>query len=107
MGYNLEQAMKEYCPCCGRGEEAAIQYVKEYKGDPVDLYKEVLALGESVAGDFISIILASDYNVFTPWYKALLVYYKEHGESGIEWEAEDIYDLYKEMFDKVGDLHEV
>lgn len=104
---NLAHAMRAYCPCCGRGEEAAIEYVKEHDNDPIALYKEVIALGDGTGGDFLSIILSSDYNVFTPWYKAVLIYFKENGKTGVTVQAEDILSYYKDGFEKVGDLNEI
>lgn len=104
---NLAYAMRIYCPCCGRGGEAAIEYVKEHDNDPVALYKEVISLGDNTAGDFLSVILSSDYNVFTPWYKAALIYFKENGKTGVTLQAKSILDYYKESFEKVGDLYEI
>ena len=103
----LYLAMQDYCPCCGRGGDTAIKYVQEHDNDPIALYKEAIELGDYMGGDFINIILSSDYNIFTPWYKAVLIYFKEHGETGVTWDAADILDYYKEEFDKVGDLNEV
>ena len=101
---NLALAMREYCPCCGRGEEAAIEYVRKHDNDPIALYGEVIALGDCTGGDFLSIILSSDYDIFAPWYKAALIYFKENGKTGIKMWAADILDYYKEDFEEVGDL---
>lgn len=103
---NLKSAMQEYCPHCGRGEEAAIEYVKEHDNDPVALYKEVIALGDYTGRIFLSIILSSDYDVFTPWYKAVLIYFKEIGTTGA-LQAKSILDYYKEEFEGVCDLYEI
>ena len=104
---NLALAMREYCPCCGRGGESAIEYVKEHDSDQVALYKEAIALGDCTGGDFLDIILSSDYDVFVPWYKAVLIYFKENGETGVTIQAESILKHYKEDFEKVGDLYEL
>ena len=107
MDYNLKQAMEEYCPYCGRGEEAAIKYVKAHDANPIELYKEVIALENYTGRAFLGIILSSNYNVFTPWYKAALIYFKENGEMGTARLAKDILDFYKEAFEKVGELNEI
>ena len=104
---NLKSAMREYCPHCGRGEDAVIEYVKEHDSDPVALYKEVIMLGDYSGRDFLSIILSSNYDVFTPWYKAVLVYFKESGKTGVTRRATDILDYYKKDFEEVGDLYEI
>lgn len=104
---NLAQAMREYCPCCGRGEEATVEYVKEHDNDPVALYKEVIALGDCTGGDFISIILSNDYNVFVPWYKAVLIYFQNCGKTGVTRQAKEILEYYEKEFSEVGDLNEI
>ena len=106
MGYNnLQLAMRQYCPCCSRGEEAAIEYVREHDNNPVALYNEAIELGDCMGGDFISIIVSSAYNIFVPWFKAVLVHFKEKGETGVNIQAEDILDYYKENFEKEDELN--
>jgi hypothetical protein len=102
--YNLLAAVKEICPCCGRGGEATIAYCREHDKDQKTLYEEAIQLGGSCAGDLIGVLLSSDYNIFQPWYKAMLIWYKDNGDTGVTFEAADLLDYYKESFDKVEDL---
>lgn len=101
---NLFAAVREICPCCGRGGEAAIDYCKEHDKNQKALYEEAIQLGGSCAGDLISVLRSGNYNIFQPWYKAMLIWYKDNGDTGITFEAEDLLDYYKENFDKVKDL---
>jgi hypothetical protein len=93
----LKDCLNEVCPHCGSGSEYVVQYVQEHDKDPIALYQEALVLSEYQMGDLIGILLASDYDVFVPWYKKLLVHVNSPTSN-------DILDYYKEAFDEVEDL---
>ena len=101
---NLCAAVREICPCCGRGGEYAIKYCQEHDKDQKALYEEAIQLGGSMASDLIGVLLSSDYDIFQPWYKAMLIWYKDNGDTGVTFEAEDLLDYYKDAFSKVEDL---
>lgn len=103
---NLDEVMQQYCDECGRGEEDVIEYIKQHDSDPSGLYKEVINLQKYDAANFIGIILASDYNIFVPWYKKALIYYAERdkGKTGVSHRARDILNYYKADFNKVAEL---
>ena len=102
---NLKNRMEDVCPHCGNHSEEVVEYCKDHdKVDPVALYKEAIALNGYVAGNLINLLLSGDYEIFTPWYKALLKYISENGEPTPKWRAADILSYYREDFDEVPDL---
>jgi len=103
----LQIAMGNWCFHCGRGGEAVIEYVKENDGDPARLYHEALELNDWLARGFIGILLSSNYNVFQPWFKSLLIYFRDYRSGDLLSSASDILDFYKKAFDEVGELYEI
>lgn len=94
---NLKSYLDEVCPHCGSGSEYVVEYVKEHDNDPEALYQEAIALNEYRRDDLINILLSSDYNIFVPWYKKLLV-------NTDTFTANDVLECYKKSFDKVEDI---
>ena len=101
---SLEYRMHEVCPHCGNHSEEVVEYCKEHDNDPVSLYNEAIKLSDYVSGDLANILLSSDYDIFVPWYKAVLKYVAENAKTGSSWTAKDILDYYKKAFSKVEDL---
>ena len=91
---SLKSYLDDVCPHCGSGSEYVVKYVKEHDTNPKALYEEAIALDEYQRDDLIHILLSSDYNIFVPWYKKLLL-------QTDTFTANDILDYYKESFDKV------
>jgi len=90
----LKDYLDEVCPHCGSGSEYVVEYVKEHDNDPEALYQEAIVLDENQKDDLIGILLSSDYDIFVPWYKKLLI-------NTNTFISNDILDYYKESFDKV------
>ena len=98
---SLEYRMHEVCPHCGNHSEDVVKYVQEHDNDPVALYLEAIKLSDYYSGDFIDILRSSDYNIFVPWFKAFLIYVKDHAKTGSSWVAKDTLEYYHKAFDKV------
>lgn len=90
----LKDCLNEVCPHCGSGSEYVVKYVESHDNDPEALYQEAIALDEYRRDDLIDILLSSDYDIFVPWYKKLLI-------NTNTFTSNDILDYYKENFDKV------
>ena len=87
----LKDCLDDVCPHCGSGSEYVVKYVKEHDDNLKALYQEAIALGEYQRDDLINILLSSDYNIFVPWYKKLLI-------NTNTFRSNDILDYYKEDF---------
>ncbi len=90
----LKDCLDDVCPECWNGSKYVVKYVREHKNDQEALYQEAIALNEYHRRMLINILLASNYNIFVPWYKKLLIYTNS-------FRSNDILDYYKESFDKV------
>ena len=90
----LKDCLNEVCPHCGSGSEYVVKYVEAHDNDPEALYQEAIALDEYRRNDLIDILLSSDYDIFVPWYKKLLI-------NTNTFTSNDLLDYYKESFDKV------
>ena len=101
---SLRDAFENYCPCCGRGSEYVLDYIKAHDSDPKALFSEFINLSDYVACEVINLINGSDYDIFVPWFKAVLVYYRDNVSGGIKVSAADLLDYYKDSFDKVEDM---
>lgn len=104
MSATLKSVLEEFCPCCGRGGEGAVKYVKKHDKDPKALYEEAIKLGDNAQGWLIGILSCDEYNIFTPWFKALLIYCRDSGKTGCSWQAKELLKYHKEHFDKVEEL---
>ena len=98
---SLEYIMHEVCPHCGNYSEEVVKYVQEHDNDPIALYLEAIKLCDSYQGDLIGILQCSDYNIFVPWFKAFLIYVKDHAKTGSSFMANDLLEYYHKAFDKV------
>ena len=90
----LKDCLDDVCPHCGSGSEYVVKYVESHDNNPEALYQEAIALDEDQKGDLIGILLSSDYNIFVPWYKKLLI-------NTNTFTSNDLLDYYKEDFDEV------
>lgn len=91
---SLKFYLDAVCPHCGNGSEYVVNYVKSHDSNPEALYQEAIALKENQRDNLIDILLSSDYNIFVPWYKKLLI-------NTNTFTSNNILDYYKESFDKV------
>ena len=90
--------IKEVCPHCGSGFEYVVKYVSEHDKD-AGFIDEVNALNEDQQEDLINMLLSSDYDIFTQWYKDLLLRMAEKYDN---FRAKDILEYYHKSFEKVG-----
>lgn len=105
MSSSLKDAFDEVCFECGHGDEYVIDYVKAHDNEPKALLEEAKQLNEVRKEALIDILLSSEYDVFVPWYKALLLYCIDLKEEAcVQWRAKDIFTYYKKGFDKVENL---
>jgi len=93
----LKDCLNDVCPHCGSGWEYVVKYVESHDSNPEALYQEAIALDEDRRDDLIDILLSSDYDIFVPWYKKLLV-------NTDTFTANDILDYYKKRFSTVEDI---
>ncbi len=49
----------------------------------------------------LNLILSSDINIFESWYKNLLIHFINSSNSVMKFVASNIYQLYKDTFDKI------
>ena len=71
---------------------ALADYVKNTPVEVLD--REVAELTKESKQQLVNMLLCSKYNIFTPWYKRLLI-------SLDTLRSKDILDYYKDGFDKV------
>lgn len=91
---SLKSCLDDICSHCRSGSEYVVKYVKSRDNNSEALYQEAIALDEDQRDDLIGILLSSDYNIFVPWYKKLLI-------NTNTFISNDLLDYYKESFDKV------
>lgn len=72
--------------------EGLVDYVTNTSPEQLD--KEVLKLSKDEREELVNILLSSDYDVFNPWYKKLLI-------SLNTLRSNDILEYYKEEFSKI------
>lgn len=72
--------------------EGLVDYVTNTSPEQLD--KEVLKLSKDEREELVSILLSSDYDIFNPWYKKLLI-------SLNTLRTNDILEYYKEEFSKI------
>lgn len=89
----LIQLINNVCPHCGNHSEDVVEYANKDANRAFNEAEE-LSLEQTIL--FLEILLSSDFNIFIPEYKKLLLSIK----SKSFW-AEDLYEYYKEAFDKI------
>ena len=89
----LKQLIDNICPCCGNHSDEVVDYANN---DTKRAFKEANELSLEQIELFLEILLSSEFNIFIPEYKKLLLSIKSESF----W-AEDLYEYYKEAFNKV------
>ena len=96
---SLKSYLDDVCPHCGNGSDRVVEYVKSHDNNPEALYKEAIALNNYQREDLIEILLTSDYNIFVPWYKKLLI-------NTNTYTSKEMLMIYKKSFDEVPNMED-
>ena len=102
---SLENAFSDYCFECGNGEDYVLLYVKAHENESKALLDEAKQLKDGYKEELVFIVLSTDCNIYTPWFKAFLKHCAQNSKyATLKYRAEEILKYYKKGFDKVEDM---
>lgn len=93
----LSKLIKGVCSECGSGSDDVVDFIIHNDSDQQLLVDACDLLADDCREELMRIILASDYDIFVPWYKTVL-FKMAFGEKP-NFFAKDLYEYYKESFD--------
>ena len=93
----LSEVLMGVCSECGNGSDDVVDFIIHNDSDQQMLVDACDLLNDNRREELMRILLASDYDIFVPWYKTVL-FKMAFGEKQ-NFFAKDLYEYYKESFD--------
>lgn len=97
---SLQKALDDATDEFGGFDSIVVYYVLDHEKD-INFTDQVDKLNHFNKHKLCSILTSSTYNIAKPWFKKFLLKAREDAEDKV-W-AEDLYDYYKKLFERVED----